>query len=128
MSNKQKSMVISWVVATTLFILLLLNYSNYAVQLFIIAVGGSIYYFVRSDIENIKYRPFQEMGTKMKLFSIIHYSIFALVSLYLSLYNPELFNYDFSEFIVFLVIIFAPILPIAIKKELELFKSYGKNA
>jgi len=118
----------SWVVFSFIVLLILINNDNDIAQIIITAIGGSIYYLIRSEIENIKYNPFQEMGMKMQIFAVIHYSIFALFSLYFSLYKPELFNYGISQFILFLAIIFIPILPIAIKKELEQFKSYSENA
>ena len=121
-------MASSWVIFTLVFLLIFINYDNDIAQIIISAIGGSIYYFIRSDIENIKYNPFQEMSFKMQLFAVIHYSLFALLSLYFALYKPELFEYDLSELILFFAIIFIPILPIAIKKELEQFKSYGENA
>lgn len=130
MTKQQNNLIASWVVGipTLMLSLYAVNYWAYGSWIIIFITGFGICKFLRKDIEIVPWRPFEVMSKKASSVSAIYYLCLLFVVLYVVLVKPELVSYSsISQFLLLLLLVFLPMSPVVLKRELYIFHLAGKN-
>jgi len=126
-TKEQIQMVSSWVVLAAMLASMVIFWESSTATFTIPAIGSMLFYLVRSDVPKMQHLRIREMSKRLQYYAVFHYSSFAILTLYVTLYYPELVTYNASQFILFLFAVMFPLGLSAIQTEAELFQSYGRN-
>ena len=129
MDRQQKNFIASWAVGISIFILALYAsetgpQGSGAITL---TFGWVICRYLRKDIEIEPWRPFEVMSQKARILSAIYYLCVLCGVLYVVIKHPHSIFYSVSQFLVLLILVFLPISPVVLKRELYIFHLAGKN-
>jgi hypothetical protein len=82
----------------------------------------------RKRVDSDDFRPFQEMRPAEQVFALLWYFSFAIGLITLVLREPKAIDYDdFRQFLLLACIVFLPVLPVTLRREVELFREAGKS-
>ena len=125
MNKTQKNIVASWIIgAATLFLAL---YVGDGISIPILFVGFVICRYLRRKLEAEACRPFQAMSENMRSISAVYYVVMAGVVISVVIFNPDYITYSDGQFLLLLIIIFLPLLPVIIMRDASLYSRGSVN-
>jgi hypothetical protein len=127
MTIEQTQMVSSWIVLAAILASMVVFWESSAATYTIPAIAAAIFYLVRGDLPKMQHLRIHEMSKLLQYYAVGHYFAFAIIALYLAIYRSKLVTYDATQFILTLFALMFPLALTAIKTEVELFRSYGRN-
>ena len=125
MTNAQSKLIWSWFIGPITIALATYLVGDGSYSWFIpMFIGMSIVRYLRKDFDYGEVRIFQIMSNTMKMFSVIFYFALAIYVICTVLNDPETISRHKGILISLIVV---PIIPTAIRLELQLFSKLGKD-
>ena len=127
MNKIQNNIVASWIIGAATLSLAL--YVGDGISIPILFVGFAMCRYLRRKFETEACNPFQTMSKKMRSISAIYYVIIAGLVISVVIFSPDFIAYSKGQFLLLLIIIFLPLVPVIIMRDASLYsQASGSDA